>query len=424
MLQGQLGTMAKSFFTKVATIPRGNRVDENLSVKPAGVITVFGTFALLLFIAVTQTPDLSQILAEMQAFFTGDVETVKLNHTTFLQMIPIILLTVVIELPLGIATAYLALALVGKATNHSVRNMIPDMKGKPIFQSLFFLVFVEEVIFRWLLIGQPMKIEGLSHGVGFYVVLLFANVSFALIHLYNYKNEEDRQKIRVVPQFIGGMMFSFVFVKYGLVASCLAHFASNAIIFSRFKLQNTNWVDAALIILHGAMALIAWNMMDKPITDATIWFNGEPIYAIPGWTTRDYVLFALFVNSCFNLVADLLLYDKNQDEKKVNIHPIHYVWIAPIAALLGLGVIYCAYWLVGLGISDIPFRILVCSLLLTAVAKNHSLSSAQRAFWVAVPTSYVSIAIFESLGFSGAWWYAIISMTIGIPQLVLSKFDD
>ncbi len=327
--------------------------------------------------------------------------------------------------------AFLGIALVGKHTSkHAVREAYEKLQGKPIFKALFMGVFLEELIFRFFCIGVLTKISFLSSGVGFYTVLFVSNAIFALVHLGNYKEPRDRQTVRTLPQFIGGLMFSFIFIKYGLVASTLAHFASNAVVFSGHKLQRFNGIDVAQIVLHALLAFVSWSLMSQPLESAAIWFSGEATFALEGWSLKDFMLLALFLSSCFNLGADLLLYDKNlevRSDKKTTSNDfglLHLIWVLPVAIGLSLALVYGSYAFMGLFIDDIPIRVLISELFLVELSKNYSLSSAQRAFWVGLPTSYILICIVEALGFWGAGWYLLISIVIGIPHLVLKYYND
>lgn len=423
---GMIWTIAKAYASKMATVFSGDGFKKPVKPKDTGLYTAFGTWFVLLIIGWFQNPLAQHTISELQNFFTGNVQQVGINNTTFLEMIPIILLVVVIELPLALASGLIAIRIVGKRTaRHALADTFESLRGKSIFRKLFLVVFFEELIFRWFFLGVLTHIPGFSSGVGFYGILLVSNFLFAFMHLGNYTESRDRQIIRTMPQFIGGMMFSFVFIKYGLVASTLAHFTSNAIIFSLHKIQKTNGVDLALIFVHGILAWVSWHMMDQPITDAAIWFSGKETFVLEGWSLGDYVLLVLFISSCFNLGTDVLLYDKNLPAKEDDDVPaIQYLWVLPIGIAIYIAVLYGMYWLTGFVFDDVPFRILICGIIFTGMSKNYSLSSAQRSFWVAIPNTYMMICIIGALGFWGTVWHLIIMSIIGLPAMMLRTLDD
>ena len=426
---------ARWFGREIAAVYRGDGFKESYEPKPTGMITSFGTWALLLYIGLTHTQSPSFVFHELLNFFTGSADSVVRDKTTFLQMLPIIFLVVAIELPLCLLGGYIGALIAGpERGKHAVREMMQKLQGQSIFRRLFLGVFLEETGFRWFAIGLLTGFSFFTLGHWwFYTLLIVSNVVFALVHLSNYKEMQDRNPARTIPQFIGGLMFSFVFVKFGFVASVLAHFASNAVIFSYYKLQRTNGIDLLMITLHGLLALISWNLMERPLSDATIWFSGEEMFALVGWTMRDYVLFTLFISSCFNLVADLLLYDKNLEIKKekkeensesISSHPFLFVFILLFAIGIGVAIPYITYFVLGFVFDDVPLRILICALIFVAMTKNYSLSSAQRAFWVGLPNAYLSICIITALGFWGACWYACIMTVIGLPHMIIKQYDD
>ncbi len=390
-----------------------------------GKLTAVASWLLLAFIGWTYSPDAYAIVRELCEFFTGGAANVARNHATLLVMIPVLLLVIAVELSLSVASAWITSRVVGEAlqTEDPSRDM-ERLTGQKIFRALFLMVLLEEVFFRWLLLGQLTKL--FTSTVAFYVILLASNGLFAVVHLGNYKHENDRRLIRVMPQLITGLFLSFVFVKYGLVASTLAHFAHNAVLYSTFKVQRTNVVDGLLIVLHALFAGIAYSLMDRPVHQAATWFSGEPISKIPDWGFWDYVLLAMFLSACSQLVADVLLFDKDT-------HPAPQHDNVPNAALvvgvclimvMSVGVIYAVYWTLGLVIHDTPLRILVSIITLSSFTKNQSLSSAQRMFWAGIPTGYVGICIMQALGFWGACAYACIMVALAVPQYLLTQFDD
>ncbi|MCH7759128.1 CPBP family intramembrane metalloprotease, partial [Patescibacteria group bacterium] len=91
--------------------------------------------------------------------------------------------------------------------------------------------FIEELLFRWLPLGLIAKITFFSSIFWFYILFLAGNLIWSLMHLGNF-NKKDRQLIRVFPIFILGIFLTYIFVKYGLLASAVTHITYNIIIFT------------------------------------------------------------------------------------------------------------------------------------------------------------------------------------------------
>ncbi|OGL63156.1 hypothetical protein A3C09_02710 [Candidatus Uhrbacteria bacterium RIFCSPHIGHO2_02_FULL_47_44] len=344
--------------------------------------------------------------------------------TTLLGIIPFVFLIVAIDFPLVLACHCGTRAILGKTQSHSLRSFFESTSDGHHFRLLFGVVFVEELFFRWFLLGQGSKLS-LFSGNAFYVLLIASNLFFAYVHLANYKDLAERQWARVLPQFMSGLLLSFVFVRYGLVASVFAHFAMNSVLFSLHKIQNTSVIDFVRIVVHFVYAFAALHVMDKPISDTLVWFSAEPTFALPGWLLGDYVAFGIFFGSTLSLLADVLLYDKNlpkQFEKTPSI-PAFMIVISILVCLM-LGLQYGLYWLLHRFISDFVLCILTAAVFMSMLTKNASLSAAQRTFWVGIPSCFVSFCIYQALGFKLAFCYIMICVLITIPQIFLEFMDD
>ncbi len=126
--------------------------------------------------------------------------------------------------------------LIGASGNDPV---VPDHTDVPLWQNIYYLTRAsvwEEVITRVLYIGVPLllvhTLQGKREKVWRYAVgggfqlgkweLTFVTVSsvvFALAHVFGW------DWYKVVPTFIAGLAFGYLFLRFGLWASILLHFA-------------------------------------------------------------------------------------------------------------------------------------------------------------------------------------------------------
>ena len=88
-------------------------------------------------------------------------------------------------------------------------------------------VFLEELVFRWFVFSVLTKLHFLSGGVGFYILFILSNSVFALIHLYNYRDKKERKVNKILGHFVMSILFSYIYLKYGLVATTMVHLVNN-----------------------------------------------------------------------------------------------------------------------------------------------------------------------------------------------------
>lgn len=371
------------------------------------------------------TADPWAILRDLWSFLIGTSSYAPAETATFLAIIPFVFLIVALSYPISLLFGVISMTVCGRSVSNIVADEYRQVAEGPFFRSLFIIIFLEEVVFRWFLIGCGSKLSLFSGTTGFYVLLILANALFAYVHLRNFSDPNERQWPRVLPQFFGGLFHSFVFVKYGLLASVFSHFAKNSISFSIHKMQKTNIIDLIRIVVYAVYALAAWHFMNKPVSDALQWFSMEPTFALVGWTMRDYLVFDVFFTSCFAILADLLLFDKNLSKQPDKFPSLSwYVTTVPIIICVMLGVQYGAYWIASLFVNDFVLSVLIAATMMSMLSKNPSLSAAQRTFWVGIPGSFLTICSIQALGFKGAFLFMMIAVAISIPQLILDYMDD
>lgn len=394
-------------------------------IKTTGLFTAAMSWLLMGYVGWNFTADPWAILRDLWSFLTGTSSYAPAETATFLAIIPFVFLIVALSFPISILFGVISSVVCGRPVSNTVTDEYRQVAEGPFFRVLFIVIFLEEVVFRWFLIGCGSKLSLFSGTAGFYVLLILANALFAYVHLKNFSDPKERQWPRVLPQFFGGLFHSFVFVKYGLLASVFSHFAKNSISFSMHKLQKTNAIDLIRIVVYAAYALAAWHFMNKPVSDALQWFSMEPTFALASWTIRDYLAFNVFFTSCFAILADLLLFDKNLSKKPDESPSLIGIAITiPIFICILLCVQYGVYWIASLFVNDFVLSVLIVATMMSMLSKNPSLSAAQRTFWVGIPSAFLTICTIQALGFKGAFLFMMIAVVISIPQLILDYMDD
>lgn len=390
----------------------------------AGAWSFYGSFAALA-LAAYLSGGFGILFPDLATYFTGGALSLPAQGLGLLTMFAVIFAVVVIELPCCIIAGHVQQNLLGDHGKHAVGDMLDRMREGHLFTDFFTLVLLEELFARWLFLGVLTKIPGLDGPFAFYALMLVGNGLWALMHLGNFKEKGDRHWLRVLPQFVSGIFFAYVFVKFGLLAAVLVHFVSNALLFSLHKVQNFSGTDLLIMAYSAFLAAVSYWLMDKPLTDALVWFHDSPSFVIEGWSFWDYLKYSVFVSAVLGLVFDLLLYDrtatdKGTEEKKEGPGLIGIVLIIA----LFLGILYAAYWALGFVVASSSYRALILAILLSFTIKSASGSAMARTFWVSLPNLYLAVCILEALGF---WWslaFLAVEMVIHLPLSILKKIDD
>ncbi|MBI4098439.1 MAG: CPBP family intramembrane metalloprotease [Candidatus Magasanikbacteria bacterium] len=387
-----------------------------------GFLSMLGTLGLLALIA-WRTEVFGMVINELTLFISGGFREIASNHTTFLMMFPVIFAVVVLALPCAIGAGVLQEMVLGKNGKHALSDQFKGLGEGNHFFTFFITVLLEELFARWLFLGLLTKIPFLSGTVAFYALFLIGNGIWALIHLSNYEEEKDRKALRALPQFVAGAFFTYIFVKYGLLATILAHFALNAVMFAVHKVQRINVIDGLIVGYGGLCAAASYALMEKPLADILPWFADNPVFRLDGWEFWDYVKVSVFLSASFSIVFDLLLYDRGEADKKKpdkNLELISYIVAIPIA----IGLLYGVYALLGLFTTNVPYRMLVLAILFTFLKKDASGSALARTFWIGLPDTYITMCILQALGFWPALGWIIVETAIQVPKLALDKLDD
>ncbi len=391
------------------------------NVKGSALFSGLATYIFLGVIAY-QTNVFPMIFSELSMLLKGAVREVAVNNTSFLMMMPVIFGVVVIALPTMIASGFFQQLILGKIGKHSIEDFFNNMGNGSHFKTFFITVVLEEVLARWVFLGLLPMIPFLSGTLMFYMLFFLGNAIWALIHLYNFEDENDRHALRVLPQFIGGIFFTYIYVKYGLAASILVHFIANAVLFSLRKTQDFEWKQ----LLSGAYVLIcvlvSYNLMTKPIADIAVWFKSEPGFVIAGWGFWDYVLICVFITSSITTLANIFLYDKCGVDVDNGLDA--NIFVIMILTPLSLGLVYGLFWLTGLVTNNVPYRVLGLAILLAFGNKTYSGSSTSRLFWTSVPDVYISVCIFQAIGFWYSVCFLLIDATLLLPRYFIAKIDE
>src|SRR3989338_8601056 len=111
--------------------------------KTLGALSAMGTFILITLVAV-KFGTLGLVTKEFLLFLSGGVREIVNNHTVFLMMFPVILATVVLELPCTVVAAMLQAKILEKSSEHVLTEMFKNMGEGNHFFTFFVIVLLEE----------------------------------------------------------------------------------------------------------------------------------------------------------------------------------------------------------------------------------------------------------------------------------------
>ncbi len=399
-------------------------------IKPElGAVSAMGTYILLCTIAFLSGKFTLVIFDLFRLFTTGSLTSIEINEYTFLIMLYIIAIAVVVDLAISFPLALVIRKKYGDLGSHSVAELLTNMKEGNIFLLFFGMVVLEEVIARWFFLGLLRKISWFSGPFGFFLMFLIGNGLWALVHIKNYKKKEIWHPVLVLPQFIAGFFFSYLFVKYGLIASILGHFASNAVLLCVHKKQNFDKKDVMIICYTGFCFLFGWFMLDKPITDVFQWFSDGASFKLEGWRFWDYVWADMMVGGLISFIFGVLMYDRGNAGKKLfdreaKLKPFIFIRRFLVVMICLYFIFILANYLMSFIIPSLPYRVLILGILICLAEKGASCSAMARTFWSTLPQLCFAFCCTLALGFPFGVLWMVVSVITSFPERVLVALDD
>jgi hypothetical protein len=387
-----------------------------------GLVSMLGTYLVLALLA-WQSGEFATVLSELGLFLTGRVLEITTGDLSFVTMFSVIVSVIVLDLACSVITGLIHRKVHGEAESHFAREFFGTMQHDSHFYYFFVAVFAEELISRWFFLGLLRK-PFMHSTLAFYLLFLIGNSLFAAIHLPNFAKEKDRKLLRILPQFAGGIFFSYIYVKYGLLAAVLAHFGSNAVLFASHKIYTFTKTDALLTGYSVFCAITSYAYMEKPLGDVLLWFASEPTFELPGWKLLDYLKVSIFVGSGLVALFGLLLYDRGvskrndkPDEDQSTPGLGYYVVGLPLFLAVAMGL----FSVMGLLVESVPYRVLVISVLFCFLHTSESGSDVARTFWKSMPDMYLTMCMLLALGFWQMLVLVALETIIGLPIALITR---
>lgn len=392
-----------------------------------GYWTAFGTYCVLAVAAYHLSP-VQPVINDMIQLYTGEVEAIRTGDRSFYAMLPVLLWVLVLDFPVTFFGLFISGLIAGEAqgSHYGESRFVPSPQAGKYFLRFFGLVILEELFARWLFLGVLMKIPILPVEIRFFILFLLGNSIWALIHLYNYEHDADRHVIRVLPQFIGGVFYTYLFLKFGLLTCTLAHFGFNALLFSLHKVHTVEFEDVLDTFLNLVYVVVAYVFLEKPAADLTVWLTAKEIAPLPGWKIQDYLWATILLSSSMTVVANILLYDRKRNINEEGGRGSITEWIVGTVLLMLMiplvyGINYGAFWVAGWVISEVQFQLLFAAILLACMSTTHSGSATMRQFWISIPNTFLFICITQALGWKGALMFISMLVLLDLPSMLVKR---
>lgn len=396
--------------------------DKQKNISSLGGLTLLGLLALLLVITLATGVNYGAIVHNIVLLLNGNVDKISSGSeiglfSTATEMMAVVLIQ--------IAIAVLAASIFsGKPKSYDSDAIAKMLDRGPWL--IFAVVLMEELFARGLfLYVLPLFFPG---KVAFYVLFILGNGIWAAIHLGNFKDKNERSILVVIPQFLGGIAFTYIFVRFGLVVTILTHYFYDVVIMSAMKEKDSfavNFVNGLYYLILGVILYFIAKANGVHLDTLSPWLNGQ-LVPLDGYGFFGYVLVLMLVNCIFGVVINALLLDSSDVDKDTykniaNLKGIGFLITMSIIAILQVAVILFGNWLFGLVITSVAVRAVVLTIALSMIAKTSSGSAMARATLVNLPMTFIIVVAFSVLGFWTAFGIALIGSLIDfIPNYLES----
>ncbi len=388
------------------------------SLKFQGLWSVVGLLLILFVATLMGGVSYSDLLSNIGGFLTGNLNVIpKVNE----DLMTVVLNTAAI-IVMMIISAYAVVSITNRDTKSYAREELERTLEKGPWL-LFWVVFLEEVIARWIFLG--LIAAWIGGAPAFYACFIAGNAIWALIHMSNYKSESERSPLRVIPQFVVGLFLTYVFVRYGFWVAFMTHYLYDLVLLASFKKQSVGLTTLKRLGYFLALFLVSWVLaafMGIGISSIKPWLNGQMVQL--DLTFWQYAIMLLLIGSAIDAVAELLFLDVSQpsaETKWLLWKPEFHLFTIIVFTTMIVG----GNWLLGtFGIDDPLVRALILTVIMSLVSPAKSGSEIARTTLVNMPSTYLTVAAFTVLGFGPAFGLSFIMMIAGYVPLLMKLEND
>lgn len=377
--------------------------------KPAiGFLGFFGLVILLVAFTLVVGVNYPNLIGEIFIFLSGGVFQLSVGGNLFESIVNTLAIAII-----GIFSSITLVVVSEKLAGSSQSHVgFEDVFAKGP-TALFGIVTVEEVLARQIFLGLLTRL--FPGVVAFYVLMLIGNLLWAALHLYNYDNEKERSLVRVLPQFVGGLLHSFVFYKYGFWLALLGHFTKDVILAAMSKkidLDHKHWIVTGYYLAVTIAVMVAMGISGPSFSLLAAWVVGGlvPTTSLGFW---EFTLLLCAVDSLIPFILGLIGLDSPSSKRRQGLAETLFGIGLAVLMLLGMN------WALSFVIGEVFVRAAIIAVIMTLTAQTKSGSELTRAWFLLLPTVFLAVGATVSLGFWGSVGLFVSFFTLHwIPNLI------
>ncbi|MEI7653461.1 MAG: CPBP family intramembrane glutamic endopeptidase [bacterium] len=383
-----------------------------------GLWSAFSIVLVLFVLTLIGGVSYAQLLSNILSFVLGNLSAVPRGASENLTSAVLNTVAVILITLLGAIVSGLIFSKGSKSYDADLLDKLLD-KGS---LKIFLLILGEEMFARGLILGVGTML--LKGEVAFYVLFLLGNAIWALIHLSNFSDKSERKVLRVIPQFVGGVAFTYIFVRYGLGAAIMAHWIYDVILFAMRKEKLPSFANLFTIgyyALLGTVLFLLSNGQGVNLSDATPWLNGH-IVPLEAYGLIQYAILLTLIDSLISVVVGFFLLD-SYDVTDLTVKMQSNLFVFFAQALLAAGMIVTSNWVLSFVVSEPQVRALITAIGLGLIIPTTSGSMLARATLTSLPGTFLTVIAFTVLGFWSAVGLSMIFILVDLlPTYVRNKF--
>jgi hypothetical protein len=279
----------------------------------------------------------------------------------------------------------------------------PKTKESPVILSMNGFVFAklllinaaEEVFARWFFLGV------LSQYVDSYLFLfIVGNTLWSLLHLTNFNQTEDRKIIHIIPQFLAGIVFTYVYFKLGLMGAILVHMGYNCTVLVVDRLDKFDIVKQIRLFYCLLGSFIILVIFPNSFTNLIHIIQEQKIQFA---SSQDAMVAYVFCTFMINFLTLIMLFDDARTSDNVEpSFPIICLMLFFAAAIIFLGFLFVvgsyAFVFYMVPNLDVSLKLALIVMGITLANESRSGSSLGKTFWADLPFTCFTVWIYHTYG--------------------------
>ena len=359
------------------------------------------------------------LFTDLPGLLTGSVAIE--SQRAVLETITIVLHQTAILLAVGLTLLIIIRRVVGAENIKAAFDPMKLFEKGP--RLIYLSVFLEELIFRQILIGWVRTFLG--GGLLITVLLiLIGNALFALPHILNHA-EGHRKPILILPQLILGLILTFIFLEYGFWVALLAHLTYDFVLFSVIKLQLSiveDVISGAYWLIIGVAAYLILSSMGVGLTTLSPWVTNTTLTTL-SLSPWQMITLLIFISAVFGVIANLFALDEPSPDMSIfREHPGAAVIGLLIAPLVYVFIIIGLSWLLGVFHLDPYSKAILIVLIVFITASPKSGSGMANLWFTGTPITFLYVFVALTFSFVNAAMIIFTVMLASIFPIMINAY--